>query len=279
MHPQEFVTLNDAAAKSSVRIAPARGAIVTSFTVNERELLYLDAATYTDPSKNVRGGIPILFPFPGKLEGDTWRRDGREGTLPQHGFGRQLAWAVNSQTQSEVSLVLASTPVTLQQYPWPFHATLTYALKGASLRSTLLVRNSGDAMLPYALGFHPYFNVLDKRLISIRTAATRAYNNVSKRLESFTDFDFSTPEVDVHLLNHNSDVAAMSLGDGSYIAVRASSDFGVWVVWSLAGKNFVCLEPWTATGNALNTGERLIGLPPGATHEAWMEIVYAKTVT
>jgi galactose mutarotase-like enzyme len=36
----------------------------------------------------------------------------------------------------------------------------------------------------------------------------------------------------------------------------------------------VCLEPWTCPGNALNTGERLLVVAPGATHEAWTEIEY-----
>jgi galactose mutarotase-like enzyme len=46
----------------------------------------------------------------------------------------------------------------------------------------------------------------------------------------------------------------------------------------LAGSDFVCVEPWTARGDALNTGERLIMLAPGATHESWMEIAYAQVV-
>jgi galactose mutarotase-like enzyme len=177
-----------------------------------------------------------------------------------------------------VSLSLASSAETLACYPWPFHATLTYSLNGGSLRSTLRVRNTGNAIMPFALGFHPYFQVKDKSQASIRTQATRAYNNITKRAERFAGFDLTAPEVDVHLLDHNSDVAGLRLESGSYIAVRASHDFGVWVVWTLAGKEFVCLEPWSAPGNALNTGDRLIGLAAGASHESWMEIAYARVV-
>ncbi|HEY8537391.1 MAG TPA: hypothetical protein VIL28_00910 [Steroidobacteraceae bacterium] len=53
-------------------IAPHRGAIVTSLRIDGRELLYFDEATFNDPAKNVRGGIPLLFPTPGKLENDRW---------------------------------------------------------------------------------------------------------------------------------------------------------------------------------------------------------------
>jgi galactose mutarotase-like enzyme len=274
-----LITLTDAATLARVQIAPERGAIVTSFVVGDRELLYMDQSTLADRTKNVRGGIPILFPFPGKLTDDTWTREGRTGTMAQHGFARQLAWVADDEhAENQVSMSLVSSAATLQHYPWPFHATLTYSLKEARLRSTIRVRNVGETALPYALGFHPYFTVRDKHDVSIHSQATRAYNNVSKRVERFAGFDFSAPEVDVHLLNHNSNVAALSLGDGSYVAVRASNDFGVWVVWSLAGKEFVCLEPWTARGDALNTGDRLIKLAPGETHESWMEIAHAQVV-
>jgi galactose mutarotase-like enzyme len=275
-----LITLSDITADSApsrVQIAPERGAIVTSFCIGDREVLYMDQSTLEDRSKNVRGGVPILFPTPGKLEGDAWHRDGLVGTMVQHGFARQMPWAVESEpSPNKAVLILESNAATLQNYPWPFHATLTYLLKGGCLRTTLRVRNTGDSVMPFALGFHPYFRVDDKQQASIRTQAKQAYNNVSKRREAFAGFDLNAAEVDIHLLDHQSDLAALRLGSGEYLAVRASSDFGIWVVWTLAGKEFVCVEPWTAPGNALNTGERLIGLAPGASHELWMEIAYAR---
>ncbi len=275
-NPLTLVTLTDNSTNSRVPIAPERGAIVTSFKVSDRELLYMDVATLADRSKNVRGGIPVLFPIAGKLQDDAWQRDGLTGTMTQHGFARQLEWKVDRQSHAEVSMSLGSSPETLQRYPWPFHATLTYSLKGACLRSALRVRNTGDTAMPYALGFHPYFRVDDKREARIESTATRAFNNVSKQLERFKGFDFTASEVDLHLLDHGSDQAALQMGDGPKIVVRASDDFGVWVAWTLAGKDFVCLEPWTSPGDALNTGEKLITVAPGASHGSWMEIAYTK---
>jgi galactose mutarotase-like enzyme len=199
--------------------------------------------------------------------------------MSQHGFARQMPWVATQPAPNKSVLSLESNAATLQNYPWSFQATLTYLLSGACLRTTLCIRNTSAAVMPFALGFHPYFRVTDKRQASIRTQAKRAYNNVSKQREAFAGFDLTAAEVDIHLLDHHSDVAGLRLASGEYIAVRGSSDFGIWVVWTLAGKDFVCLEPWTAPGNALNTGERLIGLAPGATHESWMEIAYARTVS
>jgi galactose mutarotase-like enzyme len=270
----EVVTLTDERAGSAVVILPRRGALVTSFRVAGRELLYLDEATLADPSKNVRGGIPVLFPSPGKLENDEWRRDGRTGTMRQHGFARNVEWCAGPASSTAVTLTLASSPGTLAQYPWDFHAAFTFVLGGATLRISQRVQNTGSSPMPFGLGFHPYFRVTDKRAVRVDTRATRAYDNVTKMAGPFGGFDLTSPEVDLHLLDHGSTESALHFGEGARLDVRASPDFARWVVWTLAGKDFVCLEPWTCPGNALNSGEGLITLAPGGSHESWVELAF-----
>lgn len=273
----DLVTLEDEEAKSAVVVAPRRGALVTSFRVRGRELLYLDESTLVDPSKNVRGGIPVLFPSPGKLENDTWAHGGRHGVMKQHGFARDLPWSVGETSAdgaAAVTLTLASSEATLAQYPWDFRADLTFALEGARLRITSNVHDTGTTPMSFGLGFHPYFAVTDKAKATIDTRATRAFDNVTKKAAPFSGFDLTKKEVDLHLLDHGSTGSALHLGGGARIDIRASSDFTRWVVWTLEGKDFVCVEPWTCPSNALNTGEDLITLEPGQSHESWIEIAF-----
>ena len=42
-----------------LRVVPERGGLVTEWRCNEREILYLDQERFADPSKSVRGGIPV----------------------------------------------------------------------------------------------------------------------------------------------------------------------------------------------------------------------------
>jgi galactose mutarotase-like enzyme len=42
-----------------------------------------------------------------------------------------------------------------------------------------------------------------------------------------------------------------------------SPEFRLLVVWTLKGKDFVCVEPWTAAAGALATGEGLLHVAPG----------------
>jgi galactose mutarotase-like enzyme len=264
-----LITLSDAGNRAV--IAPARGALVTSFNVSGRELLYMDESTLRDASKNVRGGIPVLFPTPGKLADDKWRYDDQQGAMKQHGFARLEAWRVISQSTNTLTCALESNERTLSQYPWPFAAELEFALRAACLRITFRLNNTGTSTLPFGIGYHPYFHVADKTLASLSTNATRVFNNCSKTVEPFRGFDFMQDELDLHLLDHGSQQCTLMTGN-SRVVLRASKHYALWVVWTLAGKDFICVEPWTSPGNALNSGERLLMLAPGERHESWIEI-------
>jgi galactose mutarotase-like enzyme len=270
-----IVELADERSDSRVLISPERGAIVTSFSVAGRELLYLDEATLHDSEKNVRGGIPILFPAPGKLDNDRWRWAGRHGAMKQHGFARTSSWSVleSSESQSaEITLRLGSNEQTRAQYAWDFQIDIRFSLEGRKLRILTKVRNIGSSPLPYAIGFHPYFHVADKARARIATRATHAYDNLTKKTAPFAGFDLTAPEVDLHLLDHGSSQSTLELGDGTKLELRASPEYWLWVVWTLAGKDFVCVEPWTARANALNTGDRLLEVDAGKSYASWFEI-------
>jgi len=262
------------ASNTSVTVAPFRGALVTSFRVGGRELLYLDPATFADPKQNVRGGIPVLFPSPGKLEGDAWAHGGRHGSMKQHGFARTLAWNVVEQQSASLVLDLKSSEQTLAQFPWPFAVTLTFAVSASRLRLTMKIDNRSDTPMPFGLGYHPYFHVTDKARARIDTAATRAFDNVIKQEVDFLGFDLTRREVDLHLLDHGSSAGTLRFADGSHLNVSASPQFKRWVVWTLAGKDFVCLEPWTSSANALNTGAGLLEVASGQSRELWVEMAF-----
>ncbi len=265
--PLESVVLEDATAR--VVIAPSRGGMVTRFDVRGVPVLFLDVDSLVDPTKNVRGGVPVLFPSPGPLAGDRFSRDGRSGTMKQHGFARQRAWSVIDTKRGEVTLELVSDAATRAEYPWDFAARLRYALAGTTLTIETRIENTakgaGAAAMPFALGFHPYFHVADanKGQARIPTQATRGFDNVIKKIVALTaPIDLTVQEVDLHLEDHGSRSATLDRG-ADRIVVAADPELDRWVIWTLRGKDFVCLEPWSAPANALNTGDGLLTLAPG----------------
>jgi galactose mutarotase-like enzyme len=270
----DLFVLEDERAHSRVELAPARGGLVTSFSVAGRELLYMDPTTLADASKSVRGGIPVLFPSPGKLVDDRFTYAGKSGAMKQHGFARSLPWtaAAHSGDEASVRLTLCSSALTRAQFPWEFRYDLTFTLEGTRLSLFMRVHNSGDVSLPCALGFHPYFYVAHKEGTRVETRATTAFDNVSKQVIPYRGVDFAAPEQDLYLLDHGSSESALVFADGARIELRASSEFTRWVVWTLAGKDYVCVEPWTALPDALNSGEELLQIAPGASHDASLHI-------
>jgi galactose mutarotase-like enzyme len=49
------------------------------------------------------------------------------------------------------------------------------------------------------------------------------------------------------------------------------------VVWTLKVKGFVCVEPWTSPGDALNSGERLLRVGVGKRWRSFVEIAFRGT--
>ena len=271
----ETVTLTSGDAR--VVIAPARGGMATRFDVGERAVLFLDEASLVDTTKNVRGGNPVLFPSPGPLAGDCFERGGRSGRMKQHGFARLEPWAVVGQAGSEVTLELVASEATRAVFPWEFALRIRYALAGATLTVETRIESRSDTELPFALGFHPYFHVPDaeKAGARIETDATRAFDNVTKTVVAVqSPLDLTQKEVDLHLADHSPHAATLQRGERDRIVVAADPAFGRWVIWTIAGKDFVCLEPWTAAADALNTGKDLLGVAPGASRTLTMSITH-----
>jgi galactose mutarotase-like enzyme len=277
-HSQPCIVLREEGVgeKSSVTIVPSRGALTTSWVAHGREWLYLDEATLRDRAKNVRGGIPVLFPSPGKLANNTWSRDGRGATLPQHGFARTQEFREiqrNTDSCACVELELRDNEATRSVFPWSFCFRLRFVLRDAQLSITAEICNLGGAggsPMPFALGYHPYFYVKneDKKVCRVSSNATRAWDNVRGEMVAYREPDFSAGEIDLHLYDHTSGRASVLVGNR---AVSISGDFSQWVLWTLPERDFVCVEPWSAPFNALNTGEKLTYLAMGETHSFQLE--------
>ncbi len=250
------------ASGTRARIAPNRGGMATAFDVGKRSIFFLDRESFDDPTKNVRGGNPVLFPTPGKLENDKWVYGSLSGALKQHGFARNLPWQVAEQRQDTVKLLLESSDATRGAYPWDFGLTLAYSVSEGALHILAEIENRSKTVMPFGLGFHPYFAIAQKETFALETAATRVFDNVTKRTGPFAKeaLVLGDREVDLHLLDHGS-MSVTFQCDNAPITIE-SDLMKTWVVWTLPDRDFVCVEPWTCPGNALNTSAALWELEP-----------------
>lgn len=261
--------LRDESGETVCELVPERGAIVTRLRIGGEELLFLDEATLVDRTKNVRGGIPVLFPIAGQLLDDAYALDGVRHRLKQHGFARTSAWEVVASEAGEegarVSCRLQSSEATLAVYPRRFELRLDFELDARGLTIRTTVTNVDARPLPYHLGFHPYFRVPDasKASANVRTDASTAFDNREGVTLPFSGFDFTAEEVDVHLLDHRELGTRLDRPPLPPVQLTWDAPFTTLVVWTLRGRDFVCVEPWTAPAGALETGTGLRHLPTG----------------
>ena len=270
--PLETHLLVDHEAKARVVLAPTRGGLVTRFIVSDTNVLYLDADTLRDATKNVRGGIPVLFPIAGRLADDKYRVDGATYTMKQHGFARNMPWAIVDQATdggARLGLALTPTAVTRAQYPFEFRLALTYVLSEGRLTVQTRVSNLGERPMPIAPGLHPYFQLADrnKRAARVVTDATQAWDNrVGAVVPLREPIDLAADVVDLHVLDHWPRTVRLTRPEDRDVELALGIPDRVLVVWTERGRDFVCVEPWTARANALNDGSATL-VPPGATHE------------
>ena len=250
------------AGETRATVVPERGGMATTWSIDGAPVFYLDRATLEDRTKNVRGGAPVLYPTPGKLAGDAWARDGRSGALPQHGFARNAAWDVSMRAADALTLRLERAAS--EAWPWASSVELAYRVTDHALAIDARIENRGDTPMPFGFGFHPYFTLADPSSFAFETGATRAFDNVTKQEIAYAGVTLGDAEVDMHLLDHGSSRFDFTV-DGRRISIDGAPEYTHWVLWRPPGKPFVCVEPWTSPGDAMNTGRKLLTLAPGET--------------
>lgn len=275
-----IVSLSDHGTDSSVSICPERGGIVIGARLNGRELLYLDKETFYDSQANIRGGIPVLFPICGQLRNGEYEWGGRTYKMRNHGIARNRPWEIAEEQVSDrsasVTLALRSTPETLASYPFAFELRFTYRLQEGVLSIEQAYSNRSDETMPMIAGFHPYFAAADKNLPYATDARSYLDYNDGKTKPFEGTIDLSGMKESAALLDATRSEIAFPLAADVSVRLAYSEHFRYVVLWSVAGKSFVCVEPWTALNEALNDKQGLLNVLPGETLPLVLKIACVK---
>ncbi len=273
----ETYILSDEKAKSELEVLPKRGGIASKWRIDGKDVFYLDEERFENPEMSIRGGNPILFPICGNLPEDTYTLNGKDFKLKQHGFARNLPWSVREEvTVDNVSLKLAlnSNEETYKGYPFEFEVNFTYQLHGNTLTILQEFTNKSSEAMPFSVGFHPYFLTHDKSQLEFDIPSHEFQKKDSQEVHSFNgNFDFSQDEIDV-AFNKLSGKSASVIDKGRNLKMTLEYDdlFSTLVFWTVKGKDFYCLEPWSGPRNAMNTKQHLTVLEPGATKSAMIRL-------
>ena len=257
------------AGRAVAELAPGRGGLITRFAVDGDEILYLDRKTFLDRKQNVRGGIPVLFPIAGRLTGDRYQALGQSFPMRQHGLARHANWEVMDVEQARVSMEFRSSPASKVNFPFDFVLRMSVDLGRAGFRTLGLeisITNTGSQPMPTHFGLHPYFFVPDhdRDRIRVEVDAQYAFNNNTGESGPWNGHvDLTQPSVDLHLSDLQSQTSLIHIPGRPPRRIEMSDFFTTVVLWQSPLHDFLCVEPWSAPSDALNTGVCLRTLEPG----------------
>lgn len=248
-----------------LRLVPERGGLLTGWRCGGREILYLDAGRFADPSLSVRGGMPVLFPICGNLPGDLLPLPQGSYSLRQHGFARDLPWSLTALSDGRgVVMELSHGPATLPHYPFPFRLRLELRLEPSALAITARIAHTataGDPM-PFSFGLHPYFAMSDPGSALLEGLPPACFDHLTMAPAATAD-QLARLGSGVDLLcNASGPVRLVDPAAGAAVVLETQAPFDCVVVWSEPPRPMVCLEPWSAPRGSLLSGERRLQLAP-----------------
>lgn len=145
-------------------VDPTQGVnIIAGFIRRDEEWLPFMPDTRQDDC-DLKASSFVLVPYSNRIENGQFTFQGHSYQLENgarhasHGDVRGRPWQIESQSASAITCTIDSRDFADANWPWPFSATLTYALEGNTFRSALSVTNQGTTPMPASLGWHPYYN-------------------------------------------------------------------------------------------------------------------------
>jgi aldose 1-epimerase len=285
---------------SSATITEVGGGL-RSYTVDGRELL--DGYGVDEMCSDARG--QTFIPWPNRIADGSYPWDGERQQLPLseptshnaiHGLTRWAQWRASHANHQTLRLQHALHPE--PGYPFALRCELDYRLSSAGLRVETRVTNTGHVPCPYATGAHPYL-----------TLGTEFIDDLTVDLPARTYYP--TDDRGIPLDRCPVDGTAFDLRggvglgermiDNAFADLEADADGGTTVtvrspagrqirLWMDSAYRYVELftgdtvaassrrrrglgvEPMTAAPNAFRTGDGLLTLEPGETHEAAWEL-------
>lgn len=240
----------------------------------------------------------VLVPWPNRVRDGRWTHEGAEQQLDLtevargnalHGLLRSTAYEVREQSASAATLGALVAP----QHGWPFllDTWVRYEVRPDGITVTHGVTNLGDVRAPYAAGTHPFLRVGHHPVEDlVLTVAAATYFEVDERLNPIaerpvdgTSFDIRggrrVGDLDLDTafggVTHRDGASAwLTAPDGATVELVQDVDWGFVQVFTTdefprdgGTGRAVAIEPMTAPPDALNSGQGLQWIEPGASSE------------
>ena len=271
------------------------GAKVRQYAVGDRDVFTPFKGDEPAPA----GHGAVLMPWPNRITDGRYTMDGTEYQLDitepptgtaLHGLAMWQRWSVEEADAAAVALRLRLSPST--GYPFDLALGVTYRLSDDGLHVRARATNLGSRTAPYGVGFHPWLSpgpatlddctmrldaatrvTVDDRLLPVGTEpATGRYD--MRTPQPVRDLDLDDAYLDVVRDSDGLSWAMLAAPDGRTAAVWMDESMDTWQVCTgdhIAAVDYrrtgLAAEPMSCIADAFRTGERLVRLAPGQSHE------------
>jgi aldose 1-epimerase len=250
----------------------------------------------------------LLLPWPNRIRDGRYRWAEADHQLPLsevanhnaiHGLLRWAEWSLLDRSDSRVTVQARLWP----QPGYPFHLEVSaaYELTEDGLTVTVTARNQGAVPAPYGIGQHPYVTVgthrVDDLVLTVPAEEWVRCDDrglpVATEPVAGTPYDFRSPRAIGDTVLDTPYAALTRDRDGRAVVRLEASDGSAGAhVWLGEGANLLqvfsgdtlsesrrrtglAVEPMSCPPDAFNSGDGLVTLGPGATHELrWGVMAY-----
>lgn len=292
-----IVCLQNSDSRSLARIAVDQGFNCFQFQARLADGRSIDVLSATEDfcegkQKSTHYGIPLLFPYPNRIEGGRFSWDGTEYQMSPdkvlfddagnaiHGLCLDRPWRVAEQSADAVTGVFrlsVDAPDRANFWPTDTEIQVSYRVLGSCLRSDIRIVNPTDRPLPWGFGTHSYFNVplspeTKRSQCSLMVPARRVWDLADGlptgtkqdcppgvRLHEGCSFqDLQIDDIYTDVMEDRGVIVCRITDPAAGVAVeqRCSPDFRELVVFTPPWSSSVCMEPYTCVTNAINLQQR-----------------------
>lgn len=239
-------------------------------------VLWYDENILTGEARASGSGIPILFPFAGRLHGTTLNWQGRQYDLQAgdgmgnaiHGFVLDRPWRVVDQSTDSITgefQCSLDSPDLNDKWPSDFLIQMKYQLTSNGIHAKITCSNAGNEPMPCGLGTHAYFQLplsgnnagdcLLKLPVSRRwemkdMIATGASSSLDPHEDFINGMPFNKLELDDVFggTTFNSGLATAQIDDlpgGITLDFQWDESCQYCVVYTPPHREAICIEPYT----------------------------------
>lgn len=222
------------------------------------------------PKTGYRNSSPLMFPIVGTAPDWKVLIDGKHHPMAQHGIARDLPWELIESNKSSVLFKqvydglqeVPSKKGTISVFPRSYELIQRCMVCHASLEYMIVINNTSDKPMPYAVGWHPAFKYVNPSNFAVLWPQQNEMYGKRVPLMQVSNADDSVIEF------VNSGIVEYLNNE---FTVRINHNFGHMQIWAKKGEECVAVEPISARSLSRNP---LANSPEGKNTELGLQPGY-----